>query len=441
MQKNTIVAIIGRPNVGKSTLFNRIIGKRKAIETEIAGTTLDRLYGDFSWQSRNFILIDTAGIISHGKDEIMTAALAGVELAIEEADVIIFVVDHTSGIDPKDIDIARTLRKAKKKVVVAVNKCDNADRADRSIEFRRLGFDNIVPVSSISGRNSGDLLDEINKLADNIESSSVPTEDQKVDFSMAIVGRPNAGKSTLLNSIADSPKMIVSSIPGTTRDAEDHVVDFKGKKIKLTDTAGIRRKSKIPHDTIESFALLRALRAVEESDVVVFMVDALEGLVSIDQGILGEAKNLGKSIVIAVNKIDQWENAEEEMARFLGILTNSLNFMPWVPVVFISAQDKTNINHLMNQAIRSYENRFLEADNDELRKILDEGKATLPELSYAKELYFERTDPPVFKVKIWKADKLHFSHKRFLENRIRDLYGYEGTPIFIDWIKIERNKK
>lgn len=440
MQNNTIIAIIGRPNVGKSTLFNRLIGKRKAIETATPGTTLDRLYGDFSWAGKNFILIDTAGIISRGKDEIMTAALAGVDLAIEEAEVIIFVVDYTTGIDPKDIEIARTLRRAKKKVVVAVNKCDNTDRADKSVEFRRLGFDKIIPVASISGRNTGDLLDEVSELAGDIEIAEPVTKD-KPDFSLAIIGRPNVGKSTLLNSIADSPKMIVSAIPGTTRDAEEHIVTFKGKKIKLTDTAGIRRKSKIPHDTIESFALLRSLRAVEESDVVVFMIDALEGLVAIDQGILGEAKNLGRSIIIAVNKIDQWENPEEEMAKFLGALTRSLNFMPWVPVVFISAQEKTHINHLLNQAIKAYENRFIEADNEELRKILEEGKSTLPEISYIKELYFERANPPVFKAKIWKADKIHFSHKRFLENRIRDLYGYEGTPIFIDWIRIEKTKK
>lgn len=440
MNKNTIVAIIGRPNVGKSTLFNRLLGKRKAIETDIAGTTRDRLYGDLVWQDQNYILIDTAGIISKGKDEIMSAAIDGVNLAISEADIIIFVVDVTTGIEPKDMEIARDLRKAKKEVILAVNKCDNAERSAKALDFRRLGFENIYPISSISGRSTGDMLDAINQITKEKNTGIPDYQKPKFDFSLAIIGRPNAGKSTLLNSIAQSPKMIVSSIPGTTRDAEDHIITYKNKVIKLTDTAGIRRKSKIPHDTIESFALLRSIRAVEESDVVVFMIDALEGLVSIDQGILGQAKNLGKSIVIAVNKIDQWENTEEEMAKFLGALTGSLNFLPWVPVVFISAKENTHVNHLMNQAIKTYENRFIEADNEELKAILDGGKETLPELSYAKELYFERTDPPVFKVKIWKAEKLHFSHKRFLENRIRDLYGYEGTPIFIDWVKIERKR-
>lgn len=440
MNKNTIVAIVGRPNVGKSTLFNRLLGKRKAIETDVPGTTRDRLYGDLFWQDKNYILIDTAGIISKGKDEILSAAMEGVKLAIDEADAIIFVVDYTAGIDSKDMEIARTLRRAKKNVVVAVNKCDNIDRARQSEDFRRLGFPQIFPVSSISGRNIGDMLDGLNQFSSHDDADVSTLEKVETDFSLAIIGRPNVGKSTLLNAIADSPKMIVSSVPGTTRDAEDHIVRYKGKNIKLTDTAGIRRKSKIPHDTIESFALLRSLRAVKESDVVVFMIDALEGLVAIDQSILGEAKDLGKSIVVAVNKIDQWENSEEEMAKFLGILTNSLNFMPWVPVVFISAKEKTHVNHLLNQAIKAYENRFIEADNDVLRKILEEGKATLPELSYLKELYFEQTNPPVFKAKLWKADKFHFSHKRFLENRIRDIYGYEGTPIFIDWIKIEKKK-
>lgn len=440
MNKNTIVAIVGRPNVGKSTLFNRLLGKRKAIETDVPGTTRDRLYGDLFWQDKNYILIDTAGIISKGKDEILSAAMEGVKLAIDEADAIIFVVDYTAGIDSKDMEIARTLRRAKKNVVVAVNKCDNIDRARQSEDFRRLGFPQIFPVSSISGRNIGDMLDGLNQFSSQDDTGISPLKRAETDFSLAIIGRPNVGKSTLLNAIADSPKMIVSSVPGTTRDAEDHIVKYKGKNIRLTDTAGIRRKSKIPHDTIESFALLRSLRAVKESDVVVFMIDAQEGLVAIDQSILGEAKDLGKSIVVAVNKIDQWENSEEEMAKFLGVLTNSLNFMPWVPVVFISAKEKTHVNHLLNQAIKAYESRFIEADNDVLRKILEEGKATLPELSYLKELYFEQTNPPVFKAKLWKADKLHFSHKRFLENRIRDIYGYEGTPIFIDWIKIERKK-
>lgn len=436
MQKNNIVAIIGRPNVGKSTLFNRLIGRRKAIETPIAGTTRDRLYGDLSWVGKNYILVDTAGIISGSRDELLKAAMLGVELAISEAESIIFVVDIKDGLQTKDFEIAKLLRKSKKNVIVAANKADNMNLAGKNNEFRRLGFDRVIPVSAISGKNSGDLLDALNEISSGEELKREP----KSDFSIAIIGRPNAGKSTLLNAIAESPKMIVSPVPGTTRDAEDHIVNCAGKTIRLTDTAGIRKKSKIPYDSIESYALLRSLRSLESSDVAIFIVDATAGLVSLDQNILGEAVNLGKSIVLAVNKIDLWENPEKEMPVFLGKLQNELNFMPWLPVVFISAQENTHVKNLMQQAIKSYENRFIEADNAELKKILEDGKAAQPELSYVKELYFERKNPPVFKAKIWKKEKLHFSHKRFLENRIRDVYGYEGAPIFIDWIKIEKTK-
>ena len=338
------VAIVGRPNVGKSSLFNRLIGKREAIETPTPGTTRDRLYGEVSWRGVKFNLVDIAGIEFGTKTEIDQNMQAGVSQAIEEADLILFLVDWNEKDNDVDRRIARTLRNIKKPVILVVNKCDNIERIETTEEFRRLGGFPVIPVSAISGKSSGDLLDIIvGKIKNDEPADSNVTNDQTEaqpsEIKLAIIGRPNVGKSTLMNTIIGQKRAVVSNIPGTTRDTISINFMHKGHKIELLDTAGIRRKGKIVKDTIESFAMLRTYKALKECDIAVLLINAEEGLVAADAHILGDAKEWGKGLVLAVNKIDSWKEGDTEalMGKMLYSLQSKLNFVPWLPTVFISA--------------------------------------------------------------------------------------------------------
>jgi GTP-binding protein len=432
--KNPILAaVVGRPNVGKSTLFNRLIGKRQAIESKTSGTTRDKIFGELNWAGKKIILTDTAGIQSDQGEELLKEAVEAAYGAIENADIIIFVVDFKEGLNQFDLEIAKKLRAGKKNVIVAANKCDN-NPADCDLNaFRRLGFENIVPVSAISGKGSGDLLDEVVNVSREFKISrrTLPLGDRGIKFS--IVGKPNVGKSTLTNKILGEKKMIVTSIPGTTRDCGDFSFRHKEKKFTVVDTAGMRRRGKIERDTVESFALIRSLKAIKESDVVVYTIDATEQISSLDLSILGEIKEMGKSVILAVNKLDLLgKDRETEMAKIINRLQRELNFMPWIPVVFISAKNGDHIKNLLDQIVKVVNERKVEIPESEMKAIFLDSKSANSQISYVKSLYFERADPPVFKIRTIKGRKPHFSHLRYLENKIRDRFPYNGTPIFID---------
>jgi len=429
------VAIIGRPNVGKSTLFNRLIGKRQAIESPIPGTTRDRLFGEVSWNGKSFNLIDVAGIEYGQKEELNQNIQEGIQIAIEQADLIVFMVDWNEKGNQTDRLIAAQLRKARKPVILAINKADNIERINQIEEFKRFGQFDIMPVSAISGKNTGDLLDLIVKKLPKAKKQA-KTNEHKIG--LAIVGRPNVGKSTLINTIIGQKRAVVSEIPGTTRDIINVEFRYKGQLLEIIDTAGIRRRGKAKKETIERFSLLRTQKALKKSDIVVVMIDGEEGLVSADATIIGQAIDWGKGIVIAVSKVDLWEHYEEKMAEFLSILSKKLNFAPWAPVVFISGKDALNINPLLNQIILAYSNRKKMLPEEDLDKILDYAKEQNQQIGNIVSLKQKRSSPPILKA-FYKGRKMpHKTQIRYLENKIRDAYPLNGTPIFIDLISTRK---
>jgi len=436
------VALVGRPNVGKSTLFNRLIGKREAIETPIAGTTRDRLYGEVLWQSEKFNLVDVAGIEAGTKTEIDRNIQEGVEMAIENADLIVFMVDWSDKDNEADKQVARKLRKINKKVIIAVNKADNIERIEALEEFERFGNFKVVPISAISGKNTGNLLDAIvTELVTKNSSPIVEEEKESNLINLAIIGRPNVGKSTLLNTILGEKRAVVSSEAGTTRDVLDVIFHHKDAKIRIFDTAGLRRRGKIIKDTIESFSALRTARALRNSEVVILVIDAEEGLVAGDVHILGQAKEFGKGIILAVNKIDLVErDIREFMAETLDKLQLELNFIPWLPVVFISAQDGDNVKSLLNQVVKVSENRRTKVEQEDLDRILEFAKESNFQLQNAKSLVQKKNNPPIFELR-YTREKPHYTQIRYLENKIRDIFPMEGSPMFIDLLSVGRNQK
>ncbi len=439
MQKESYktVALVGRPNVGKSTLFNRLIGKRQAIETPVPGTTRDRLFGEVDWAGARFNLVDLAGI-EKAEGELAENMQTSADFAIESADLILFIVDWTQKDNRIDRMVARKLLKTGKDVILIINKADNLERLTDIEEFRRLGnFSEIIGVSAISGKNTGDMLDLI------IEKLSLqkekPEEDVKIDINLAIIGRPNVGKSTLLNQIAGESRSIVSEEAGTTRDIIDVIKNYKGKNIKLVDTAGIRRKGKIPRGSVEDYSVLRSYRALKESDIAILVIDSIEGLVAKDANILGDAKEWGKGLILAVNKIDLSDaDRTEFMGKILAFLQEKLNFTPWLPVVFISAKEGENVNALLNQVLRVDENRKTTIPQQDLDEILQFAKGSNMQLEGLTLLRQKKNNPPIFELKYKgkakgnKKKSPHYTQIRFLENRIRDVYPMEGSPIFID---------
>lgn len=436
------VALVGRPNVGKSTLFNRLIGKREAIETSTPGTTRDRLYGEVFWRGEKFSIVDVAGIEIGPKSDIEKSMQESVELAIENADLIVFIVDWNEKNDETDKLIARKLRKGNKNVILAVNKSDNSERMQNIEEFKRFGSFKVVPVSAISGKNTGDLLDEITSELKTVKAKPASGLIDRENFiNLAIIGRPNVGKSTLLNTIIGEKRAVVSSVAGTTRDVLDVVFDHGGKKIKIHDTAGLRRRGKIVKDTIESFAALRTARAIKNSDIVILMVDGSEGLVAGDVHILGQAKEIGKGVILVVNKIDLIKTTREEfMGQMLAELQTKLNFIPYVPVVFISATNGENLKPLLSQIIKVDQNRKTVISQNDLDDILEHVKNSNFQLQYAKSLAQKKTNPPIFVVK-YTREQPHYTQIRYLENKIRDVYPMAGAPIFIDLESVGRNQR
>ncbi len=430
-----IVAIVGRPNVGKSTFFNRVYGKRKAIESDIAKTTRDRLYAQIEWCGKKFLAVDTAGLFEKDKnDTFQDVTRESVNAAISEADKIIFLVDVNSGIESYDREIAKTLHKSGKIILLAVNKADNQNREIVTRELLSLGFGQPNFISSISGRGVADFLDIV--VAD-FASEASPQEKNNF-INVAIVGRPNVGKSTLLNSLTGKNRAVVSDTAGTTRDSTDEIIDFENQKIKITDTAGIRRRGKIDRN-IEKFSVIRATGAIKDSSVIILLIDAEEGLTNQDTHLAGLAKDEGKSMIIAVNKFDIWDNLDEEkqyekMAKMLGSLQEGFSFLPYVPVVFISAKNSKNTKTLLKKIIEVYNERFVEIGKEDLITFLDLAKTSNQQLPPIIDFYQERANPPVFKLLCKNKKRFHFSHIRYLENLLRDKYPFVGTPIFIDLI-------
>jgi len=425
------VAIIGRPNVGKSTLFNRLIGRRMAIETPIAGTTRDRLFGEVDWQGQKFTLMDVAGVETGSKKEIDRSIQKGIDLAYEEADLILFIVDWNEKDDETDKRIARKLRQIKKPVLMVVNKADNIGRQEDLQSFIRLGNFPIVPISAISGSNTGDLLSMTVKMLRDIPERKQADKKEKADIELAIIGRPNVGKSTLLNTIIGEKRAIVSEEAGTTRDIVSISFFHKGKKIEIADTAGIRRPGKVGKDTIESYSVLRTYQALKQSQVVVVIIDSTEGLVAADTHILGKAKESGKGIILAINKVDL-TSGEDYRSRCVSELQRRLNFVPWIPVVFISALNKTNIKFLLDQVIAVANNRGTVIPQDDLCTILEEAKKSNQQLISLEKIKQVRSNPPIFSLSYKGKKAPHYTQIRYLENKIRDFYPLNGTPIFID---------
>ena len=430
------VAIIGRPNVGKSTLFNRLVGKRIAIETEVAGTTRDRLYGQAVWGNTTFEVVDVAGIEKGTKSEIDTSIQEGVEMAITAADLIIFVTDWFELDNDADKKIARMLRQKNKPSILAINKADNIERISDLKTFNRLGIEDIFPVSAISGKGTGDMLDCIVKKLKKIpKKAETKLPEKKYDIKLSIVGRPNVGKSTLLNTIIGEKRAVVSAEAGTTRDTVDVSFFHKGLNIQIKDTAGLRRPGKIEKDTIESFSALRTERALKESDIAVVLIDGQEGLVNLEANIIGIGKESGKGLILAVNKIDlMGEKKEIFIARTIHYLQTELNFVPWLPVVFISADMGENIKILLNQVVAVYENRKMKIPQEKLDTILELAKDKNAQLTNFVSLKQKTTNPPAFEIKLSGNKKPHPTVMRYLENKIRDFYPLNGTPIFLDLI-------
>lgn len=435
--QNKTVAIIGRPNVGKSTLFNRLIGKRQAIETPVPGTTRDRLFGEVKWLGKCFNLIDVAGVEYTPKTELEKNIQEGIDLAIEMSDLILFVVDWSDPDNQVDKIIASRLRRSKKKVIVAVNKADDLHKINQIEAFKRYGSFECIAVSAISGKNSGDLCDLIVKNLDNINNQQTDSELEKTKI--AIIGRPNVGKSTLINNLVGHKVAVVSEMPGTTRDAVNHLIKFKGKNIEIIDTAGVRRRGKIKKDTPESFSILRAQKAILESDIVIVAIDAEEGLVSGEATIIDQAASLGKGIILIVNKIDLWpeENRQKYIANILNILQKKLNFTPWLPVIFISGKEKINLKPLLNQILTSNDNMNFQIPAKELREILEVAKSKNSQIGSIVDIKQTGVKPPTIELR-YKNRLPHATQIRYLENQIRDVYPQNGVPILF---KIKSTKE
>jgi len=428
-----IVAIVGRPNVGKSTLFNRIIGERDAIVDPQSGVTRDRHYGEAQWNGKKFTVIDTGGYVPESKDVFEAAIREQVWIAIEEADVIVFVVDGIMGVTPLDVEIAKILRQTNKKVVLAVNKIDNEKSEIYTAQFYELGVGEPFPISALHGRKIGDFLDEVVKDLPSVDGEEKNEEDQ---IKVAIVGQPNVGKSSFVNAVLGENRTIVTDIPGTTRDSIDTQFEYNGNRFLLIDTAGLRKRSKIK-ESIEFYSAIRALKALQRCDVAVVMLDATCGLERQDLRIIGEAAELKKGVVIAVNKWDLVEKDANTALEYEHALKSRLKVFDYVPVVFISAKTKQRIFKVLDLAKVVHDERAKRIKTSELNKVLFPiVKETPPPAVSGKEIKIKyvtqvKSSPPVFAFFANFPDDIPEHYKRFLENKIRENFGFIGVPLTI----------
>jgi len=424
------VALVGRPNVGKSTLFNRLVGSKVSIIEDTPGVTRDRIYSEVSYKNYRFHLIDTGGIdVSQElfNDEIKVQA----EIAIEEADVVVFIVDGKEGITENDKVVRDMLRKSGKKVIVAVNKTDSKDSLEHQYDFYELGFDYYIPISAEHNTGIYELLDEITRDFREYEDS---VEDTRLKFS--VIGRPNVGKSSLINALLNEERVIVSNNAGTTRDAIDTVMKYNGEEFVLIDTAGMRKKGKV-FEAVEKYSLLRSLKAIDRSDLCLLVISAEEGIIEHDKHIASYALEKGKGLIIVVNKWDTVENANTK--EYEKIVRSEFQFLSYAPIVYLSALTKKRIHTLMPEVLKVSENIKREVKTSVLNEVItDAYTLNLPPSYKGKRLkiYFVNqsgTKPPKFTFHVNNKGLVHFSYERYLENKLRENFDFEGTPIVIQF--------
>lgn len=427
MSKPT-VAIIGRPNVGKSTLFNRLIGERVAIVEDTPGITRDRLYSTVEWNGRAFSVVDTGGIVPGGTEFVQDEIYEQARTAVQEADVIVFVVDGRSGASPLDFEIADVMRKAGRPIILAVNKVDNARLEDDALEFHALGLDALQTLSALNGREVGDLLDEIvRRLPDEIAEP----EEEEDTIKVALVGRPNVGKSSLLNALVGETRAIVSDVPGTTRDAVDTIMDFGEDRYTLIDTAGIRRSGKVA-GTVEYYMVLRAQNAIERADVTALVIDAHDGVTDGDARVGGFSHDAGRGCVIVVNKWDLVSHTQ--MHSFAQQVKEKLPFLDYAPVIFTSARTGRGVKDLLPTVKVAADNHALRVPTAELNRVIRDAVDARPysrrgrplKVKYATQV---RVKPPSIALFVNNPEVTHHTYERYLVNRLRDNFGFVGTPI------------
>lgn len=427
-----IVAIVGRPNVGKSALFNRIIRERLAIVEGEPGVTRDRLYADASWLDHHFILVDTGGIEDRPTEVLSLATRQQAEEAMEEADVIVFTVDAQAGITAGDWDVAGILRRTSKPVILAANKADNPLTATQAAEFYQLGLSDPIPVSAEHGRNIGDLLDKIVAHFPEVTESASDTG----EIAIAVIGRPNVGKSSLVNRLIGRERMIVTNIPGTTRDAIDTVIEHEDNVYRIIDTAGMRRKSRVD-SSVEHYSTLRAIRAAERSDVCLMVIDATDGVTEQDERVAGIAHGAGKGIVIVVNKWDLVAKDTNTMQEYERRVRNDLSYLHYAPIVFVSAQTGQRVHQVLDAAHFVAEQASTRVSTGRLNEVLQEAvqlhqppsdKGKRLRITFATQVAVQ---PPHFVFFMNEPALFHFSYRRYLEGRLREAFGFTGTPIII----------
>lgn len=427
-----IVAIVGRPNVGKSTLFNIFANSRISIVEDTPGVTRDRLYADTEWLDNEFMMVDTGGIEIMNTDKIAVSIRQQAQIAIAEADVILFVCDARAGITHEDAEVAKMLRQSKKPIVLAINKADSPKQEMEIFEFYNLGIGEPIPVSAANHLGLGDLLDAV---VEKFPETSAYGEDGNEDeIKVALIGRPNVGKSSIFNTLVGEERSIVSDVAGTTRDAIDTPVIREGQKFLFIDTAGMRRKARID-EPIEKYSIIRSLRAVDRSDVVLMVIDAIDGVTEQDKKIAGYAHEAGKGIVLVVNKWDLYDKDNTSTLRYTENLRRELVFMQYAPVVFVSAMTKQRIHRLPEVIHYVAEQNAMRISTSMLNQVVEDAIAINPpptekgqrlKILYATQV---KIKPPTFVIFVNEPEIMHFSYQRYLENKLREAFGFEGTPL------------
>ncbi len=435
-QQLPTVVIVGRPNVGKSTLFNRVIRKRVAVVQDEPGITRDRLYADAEWNGKRFQIVDTGGMVFDDRDPLAEQIRIQAEVALSEADVVLFLVDALDGVTPDDLDLAKQLRGFKRPLYIVVNKADHPNRDHNANEFYSLGLGDVYPVSGLHGRGVADMLDDI--VAD--LPGTVEVEEGKDEIRVAIVGRPNVGKSSMVNAFTGEQRMIVSDIAGTTRDAIDTVLEYRGERFRLIDTAGIRRKGKI-QGSVEYYMVDRAQKAIERADCVIIVIDGSEGLTDGDKRCMKLAHDSGKAVVFAVNKWDTKEPPDGQPKErsllkkdFLKIIANQVPELAYASSCFTSAKESAGLEPVLDEVIRSVEHYNFRVSTGVLNRLIQDAVFARPYSSKGKVLkvYYSTqvaTRPPSFALFVNDPEVMHFSYQRYLMNKIREQYPLDGTPI------------